>query len=119
LCWLEMVTSTRCMPLAMFVFLHFVFALLFILFFFFQAEDGIRDKLVTGVQTCALPISFPRSVTRPAFPVRGRLAILTKTTAGRVTMAAFGLCWHGFDHSEYSQTTLRQAETENVLGLKS
>src|SRR5207247_6196772 len=25
--------------------------------FFFQAEDGIRDPLVTGVQTCALPIS--------------------------------------------------------------
>src|SRR2546425_9563294 len=30
------------------------FSVLF--FFFFQAEDGIRDKLVTGVQTCALPI---------------------------------------------------------------
>src|SRR5205807_5975611 len=27
-----------------------------ILFFFFQAEDGIRDYKVTGVQTCALPI---------------------------------------------------------------
>src|SRR3989475_5127996 len=27
------------------------------LFFFFQAEDGIRDLTVTGVQTCALPIS--------------------------------------------------------------
>src|SRR5205823_7955802 len=26
--------------------------------FFFQAEDGIRDKLVTGVQTCALPIYY-------------------------------------------------------------
>src|SRR5258708_10187976 len=26
--------------------------------FFFQAEDGIRDDLVTGVQTCALPISL-------------------------------------------------------------
>mgnify|MGYP002527257127 CR=1 FL=1 len=26
--------------------------------FFFQAEDGIRDRLVTGVQTCALPISL-------------------------------------------------------------
>src|SRR5699024_12075472 len=26
--------------------------------FFFQAEDGIRDRNVTGVQTCALPISF-------------------------------------------------------------
>src|SRR2546430_12890791 len=31
------------------------------LFFFFQAEDGIRDLTVTGVQTCALPIS-PGSV---------------------------------------------------------
>src|SRR5260370_28491865 len=28
-----------------------------ICFFFFQAEDGIRDSSVTGVQTCALPIS--------------------------------------------------------------
>src|SRR5207249_9520203 len=27
--------------------------------FFFQAEDGIRDRNVTGVQTCALPISSP------------------------------------------------------------
>src|SRR3989442_11416711 len=31
-------------------------------FFFFQAEDGIRDADVTGVQTCALPISVSRSV---------------------------------------------------------
>src|SRR5687768_17946682 len=29
-----------------------------IIFFFFQAEDGIRDVAVTGVQTCALPILF-------------------------------------------------------------
>src|SRR5207244_1289856 len=29
---------------------------MFVFFFFFQAEDGIRDDLVTGVQTCALPI---------------------------------------------------------------
>src|SRR5256885_9887526 len=33
----------------------------FFLFFFFQAEDGIRDYKVTGVQTCALPISAARS----------------------------------------------------------
>src|SRR5206468_12422353 len=33
------------------------------MFFFFQAEDGIRDLIVTGVQTCALPIS--RSTARP------------------------------------------------------
>src|SRR5207244_12533195 len=30
--------------------------------FFFQAEDGIRDDLVTGVQTCALPISISAAV---------------------------------------------------------
>src|SRR6266481_8026248 len=30
---------------------------LVLIFFFFQAEDGIRDGTVTGVQTCALPIS--------------------------------------------------------------
>src|SRR5260370_18920480 len=32
--------------------------LLCVFFFFFQAEDGIRDSSVTGVQTCALPISL-------------------------------------------------------------
>src|SRR5436189_991190 len=36
-----------------------VYDLFVFLFFFFQAEDGIRDTSVTGVQTCALPISPP------------------------------------------------------------
>src|SRR5260370_21430991 len=35
------------------------------IFFFFKAEDGIRDSSVTGVQTCALPISVPRERTCP------------------------------------------------------
>src|SRR5437870_7159467 len=39
------------------------------LFFFFQAEDGIRDGHVTGVQTCALPISRAR-LRLPAAPCR-------------------------------------------------
>src|SRR6266545_6594221 len=48
---------------------------MFVFFFFFQAEDGIRDKLVTGVQTCALPISLrdrplPRPARRPARDAR-------------------------------------------------
>src|SRR2546430_13189338 len=34
-------------------------------FFFFQAEDGIRDLTVTGVQTCALPISLGFGSHRP------------------------------------------------------
>src|SRR2546422_3071055 len=37
--------------------------LLSVFFFFFQAEDGIRDVAVTGVQTCALPISLSLSTT--------------------------------------------------------
>src|SRR5436189_3764429 len=43
----------------LFVFFFFFFIIVFFLFFFFfffQAEDGIRDTSVTGVQTCALPI---------------------------------------------------------------
>src|SRR5438876_3444649 len=39
-----------------FSFCFFFFMLSFFFFFFFQAEDGIRDGRVTGVQTCALPI---------------------------------------------------------------
>src|SRR5688572_32073942 len=35
---------------------HILYGLLMFFFFFFQAEDGIRDLTVTGVQTCALPI---------------------------------------------------------------
>src|SRR5699024_11882120 len=34
--------------------------LMSVFLFFFQAEDGIRDRNVTGVQTCALPILFKR-----------------------------------------------------------
>src|SRR5260364_477131 len=41
-----------------FLLVLYLFILCFV-FFFFQAEDGIRDDLVTGVQTCALPISGP------------------------------------------------------------
>src|SRR5438034_10525278 len=39
-------------------------------FFFFQAEDGIRDHCVTGVQTYALPISERRVSPDPGRPVR-------------------------------------------------
>src|SRR6478735_3549026 len=42
------------------------------MFFFFQAEDGIRDYKVTGVQTCALPISVTASARRSVAAVRAR-----------------------------------------------
>src|SRR6266568_8409541 len=48
---------------------------IFFLFFFFQAEDGIRDGTVTGVQTCALPISLPeaRRLTGPRRASRSKV----------------------------------------------
>ena len=39
-------------------FCYWLFVLCLFFVFFFQAEDGIRDRDVTGVQTCALPICF-------------------------------------------------------------
>src|SRR5215475_15721154 len=51
---------------------YLVWVLIF--FFFFQAEDGIRDFHVTGVQTCALPISSSRWL-----PENARLAISSDT----------------------------------------
>src|SRR2546427_1077442 len=56
-------------------------------FFFFQAEDGIRDLTVTGVQTCALPISagtMRPAVRVTAFDVLGNAAT---GFAGDVTLA--------------------------------
>src|SRR5690349_14125852 len=40
----------------LFILLYLCSFFFFVFFFFFQAEDGIRDLYVTGVQTCALPI---------------------------------------------------------------
>src|SRR5688572_30895988 len=51
-------------------------------FFFFQAEDGIRDLTVTGVQTCALPIS-----------VRYNLSCLACRLSGRVYLVASSTCY--------------------------
>src|SRR6266516_6626027 len=45
--------------------------------FFFQAEDGIRDRTVTGVQTCALPIWFAKRLSQE-IEKRGTLDVLRK-----------------------------------------
>src|SRR3989449_4207738 len=47
------------------------------LFFFFQAEDGIRDVAVTGVQTCALPISSLNTIERIGRPEAAEEFVLT------------------------------------------
>src|SRR5437879_11963926 len=57
--------------------------------FFFQAEDGIRDTSVTGVQTCALPISLRRREPGPGR--HRRLAPRVGGVGGRDAVAA-SLC---------------------------
>src|SRR5205823_9789526 len=56
--------------------------------FFFQAEDGIRDKLVTGVQTCALPICSAACPTAPA----GLAGSVTRGAARRLATRAACSC---------------------------
>src|SRR5690625_7578409 len=64
--------------------------------FFFQAEDGIRDGHVTGVQTCALPISSARSGPPPSShqsalaPTSRRRATATTTAAVSTILVGVG-----------------------------
>src|SRR2546429_3519103 len=60
-------------------------------FFFFQAEDGIRDVAVTGVQTCALPISY---------------VFLRASTEERLVVAFQCRPDEGFEHS-FARNTCR------------
>src|SRR2546430_8754084 len=55
-----------------------------LIFFFFQAEDGIRDLTVTGVQTCALPIStLPCATLRSAPIFRSAIFFSSKISTER------------------------------------
>src|SRR2546422_5809104 len=70
----------------------------FVFFFFFQAEDGIRDVAVTGVQTCALPICA-----RPSLPLASdmvartpvSIVIPTRNEALQIGECVRGLAWAG------------------------
>src|SRR5690349_23155450 len=57
-------------------------------FFFFQAEDGIRDLYVTGVQTCALPIS-PRRTSRAIASLPDSSASSRRSLANHCRILAF------------------------------
>src|SRR5256885_3241833 len=60
-----------------------------VVIFFFQAEDGIRDYKVTGVQTCALPISgSPRCCFAPCVPGSRDSSCRNSTSCTRVDLPA-------------------------------
>src|SRR2546430_8608493 len=60
------------------------------MFFFFQAEDGIRDLTVTGVQTCALPI-FPEWAQTAVIYSRGYLSHQAKVPLASVEWVQAGV----------------------------
>src|SRR2546421_6780625 len=64
-----------------------IFITICIFFFFFQAEDGIRDLIVTGVQTCALPIWRLRDAGRQANAWAAAYRELLVETSRRSTMS--------------------------------
>src|SRR5437879_7340309 len=79
----------------------FLFSLFF--FFFFQAEDGIRDTSVTGVQTCALPI----------FDTKSRLQLPSLALYMRVPYAP-NFIFNSRQHGVYEQTCKGRSEERRV-----
>src|SRR3989441_6895204 len=79
--------------------------IILVFFFFFQAEDGIRDKLVTGVQTCALPIWIG------SWPLRTRWW-------AQIAVASWAVRWRAFrrlaarEPSEVSGSVMPSIATE-------
>src|SRR5256885_5393468 len=73
-------------------------------FFFFQAEDGIRDYKVTGVQTCALPISRARadygSPRRARSQARRRARLRRPRPRRQHDLRRIALCAHPPDERE-------------------
>src|SRR5438034_9330292 len=65
--------------------------------FFFQADDGIRDHCVTGVQTCALPILTPSVPRRPTRRASGRLGDRWERSEERRVGKGFRTRWMKID----------------------
>src|SRR5256885_8835948 len=89
--------------------------ILVVLYFFFQAEDGIRDYKVTGVQTCALPIlgetveeivGFAEAIRAAAVPLElPRNSTLDVSCTGRDALV--DTCGTGGDASEIGRASCR------------
>src|SRR5215216_8197427 len=95
-------------------------------FFFFQAEDGIRDDLVTGVQTCALPISpsgpvptgsEPIPLGVAAVPREGRdlTIVATGIMVSRALQAAEELAAGGIEATVVDPRTLTPLDDATIL----
>src|SRR5438874_8177588 len=85
-------------------------------FFFFQAEDGIRDLYVTGVQTCALPISQYAKRFQIILPFANGHELERRPGAIQPEKIFFQVSSHGFLRSEKRE--LRNATLLYLAGEK-
>src|SRR6266496_5239158 len=88
--------------------------------FFFQAEDGIRDLYVTGVQTCALPILEQAAATptrtEPMPGLRGKNVLVTGGSSGIGQAIAIRFAEHGANVAiNYLTTPDEGQETEDQV----
>src|SRR3989440_2609785 len=107
----------------------YVFLVVVLFFFFFQAEDGIRDLIVTGVQTCALPILM-NIATLPALNASGlstmysfscvglgdTLERCTKSTMNWIVLSAVGsVSLQVFSFSERTAPPLARMSGSSIV----
>src|SRR5438105_9665323 len=78
----------------------------FFLFFFFQAEDGIRDPLVTGVQTCALPISYSGTVSSGGSYIVPPIVLIVATKVTDV--------WVSMSQEEIAEAEIKDQEKQRI-----
>src|SRR2546430_10186637 len=93
-------------------------------FFFFQAEDGIRDLTVTGVQTCALPICVVTvrlnginaiELNRPGGKEAREHLIALMPIGSKVTLTSFG--WDKYGDRSEEHTSELQSQSNLVCRL--
>src|SRR6266850_3058182 len=87
--------------------------MIFYMFFFFQAEDGIRDYKVTGVQTCALPICIaPKAAEYGAITSEAPVNCRMRKRAGSTN----GIGDRKQRHTNSARRTIAAATATLILG---
>src|SRR6266568_5542137 len=87
----------------------------FFFFFFFQAEDGIRDGTVTGVQTCALPICFYLAM--HDLEIRGAGEVLGESQSGEMQQVGFSLYARMLDRAVRKLKAGKGSELEGSVDI--